>query len=354
MGEPEIRQPENREPEIRQPEFEETGSCGTRTGTGTGTKEKCRVCVAGVGAIGGLLAAVLGGLDTVELSVIARGGRAESIRRDGLRLHSVVYGERTVHPAHVEADGASLQVQDFVLVCVKNYSLDEIAAQLRPCVDSHTVVVPVMNGVEPGDRLRALFPDAVVCDSLIYTVTGANPDYSLTQLGDYTYLFIGSKDPDARHVEGARALHSILLESGFDSRWSDEIERAIWEKFVLNCAFNIVTARYVCHVADIRADEKKKADILSLLKEAYAVGTAEGIRMKPDLVEDRYEHMMTTQDPKGTSSMKRDVEAKRRTELDAFLGAVLRKAEKHGLEVPVTARYYRELSEIITAYGQTI
>ena len=37
-----------------------------------------------------------------------------------------------------------------------------------------------MNGVEAGGKLRAAFPEATVCDSLIYTITGANPDGSVT------------------------------------------------------------------------------------------------------------------------------------------------------------------------------
>jgi 2-dehydropantoate 2-reductase len=42
--------------------------------------------------------------------------------------------------------------------------------------------------------------------------------------------------------------------------------------------------------------------------------------------------------------MKQDVDAGRPTELDAFLGALIRKADLCGLEVPAAREYYRALS----------
>ena len=47
----------------------------------------------------------------------------------------------------------------------------------------------------------------------------------------------------------------------------------------------------------------------------------------------------------------RDVEAKRPAEIDAFSGAILRKAAKAGIPVPVMERYHRELEEIIKSYS---
>ena len=44
--------------------------------------------------------------------------------------------------------------------------------------------------------------------------------------------------------------------------------------------------------------------------------------------------------------MERDVTAGRPTELDAFLGSLLRKAKELNIDVPVCTRYYNELKEI--------
>ena len=115
-----------------------------------------KICVAGVGGVGCNLAAVLGRAYGENVSLIARGKRAESFCTDGVRLHSDFYGEITFFPRYVAQDGASLGVQDVVFVCVKNYSLDGMAEKLAGAVGPDTVIVPVMNGTDAGDRLRAL------------------------------------------------------------------------------------------------------------------------------------------------------------------------------------------------------
>lgn len=316
--------------------------------------QKSKLCIAGVGAVGGLLAAMLGNNSEISLALIARGSRAEAIREHGVVLHSQFYGEQVCHPEIIAETGEELGIQDYVFVCVKNYSLDQIAETLRPCVDSHTVIVPVMNGVEPGSRLRALFQDAVVCDGLVYTVSAANPDYSVTQIGPYTYLYLGSQIQDERHRNAAEQLFQLLQSVGFDVRLSDDIQSEIWQKYILNCAFNTVTARYLVTSGDIRKNETMKNDAYALLSEAYTVGVLEGVSLPEDLVEQKYRFMMEKQSENATSSMRRDLEAHRPTEMDAFLGTIVRKAAQHGVDVPVTMRFYKELLEMQSTHFPAI
>jgi 2-dehydropantoate 2-reductase len=44
-----------------------------------------------------------------------------------------------------------------------------------------------------------------------------------------------------------------------------------------------------------------------------------------------------------TSSLKRDMEAGRQSELETFSGYVVREASKKGVEVPVSIRYYESM-----------
>lgn len=305
------------------------------------------ICVAGIGAIGGLLSAMLGKEYSSAMTLVARGPRRAALEQNGAVLHSDFYGEVVSHPARVAGSGEPLEKQDVVFVCVKNYALDQVARDLAGAVGEDTVVIPVLNGVEAGDRLRALFPRAVVCDGVIYTITGVNPDFSVTQKGSYTHMFLGSKVRDEAHLSGARRAWELLTSVGFDARWSEDIESEIWQKFILNCAFNTITARHLATSAMIRADEGLRRDALALLTEAYQVALAEGVAIPADLVEQKYAFMMEKQPPDATSSMKRDMAAGRPIEYDAFTGAVLRKAKTHGIDVPVTLRYHTDLAGML-------
>ncbi|MBQ9007851.1 MAG: 2-dehydropantoate 2-reductase [Clostridia bacterium] len=304
-----------------------------------------RICVAGIGGIGGLLSAMLGQVCRENLSVYTRGAKAEKLRENGLVLHSEFYGEKRA-PARVCTRAEEVGEQDLVIICVKNYSLEQVAEELRPCIRKGTILLPVLNGVDSGDRLRRLFPEAVVCDAVIYTISAANPDGSVTQTGPYTHMFVGSREKDELHQRCARETAELFLETGFDCRFTENIEGEIWQKFVLNCAFNTMTARHRKNIGDIREKEEMRREIRALLEEAYRAGIAEGVQLPEDLVEIKYNYVMHTQPGNSTSSMARDVEAHRPIELEAFTGTVLRISREHGLSAPVTREYHEALSAL--------
>lgn len=73
------------------------------------------------------------------------------------------------------------------------------AARSAPFVDDHTVLIPVMNGVDTGERMRNLLKKGTVIDSLIYIVAYASPDFSITQIGNLASL----RDRHKKCLKGA-------------------------------------------------------------------------------------------------------------------------------------------------------
>ena len=145
-----------------------------------------KITVLGVGGVGGLLAGQLIRKYGDAVSLVARGARGEHLRQQGLTIHSDLYGEYTVQPAAVTADPAELGVQDLILVSVKYAQLETAAAQLAPIVGPDTLVLPVMNGVHTAAKLGRLLGKGRMLQSVIYVVSSAGADYSITQYGDYT------------------------------------------------------------------------------------------------------------------------------------------------------------------------
>src|ERR1700733_10241743 len=101
-----------------------------------------RICVVGVGSIGGVLASGLAQVDEVDASVLARGATLSALASGGLRVTgaagtvttkaSVVTGgpgwtswQGSLEPWRLAAsdDAASLGVQDVVIVSVKAQSM---------------------------------------------------------------------------------------------------------------------------------------------------------------------------------------------------------------------------------------
>ncbi|MDO4619428.1 MAG: 2-dehydropantoate 2-reductase [Lachnospiraceae bacterium] len=306
-----------------------------------------KICVAGIGGVGGFIAAMLNRKGPDQLTLLARGKRKEHLLQNGLTVHSEMHGELKSGAFRKVTDGSDeTEVQDLIFVCVKNYSLEEVCGQLQPMVGAETILVPVMNGVEAGNVLRGRFPEAAVADGLIYCNISAEPDFSVEQRGSYVRVFIGSRTKDARHEEAAKKAVQILLDAEIECHYSADIEAAIWKKYILNCAYNTTTARFGMTSGELRQDEDKIRDFEQLLQEAYDVAVKAGVAVANTVVAEHKILLMQKQPENATSSLKGDLWAGRTIELDAFTGALIRKAEEVGVDVPKTREYHEAIMKL--------
>ena len=132
--------------------------------------------------------------------------------------------------------------QDVIFVCVKNYSLEQVCEGIKDSVTENTIIVPVMNGVDPGERIRRILDKGTVVDSLIYIVSFIGEDGSVIQQGDFASLRIGIQNPDEKGRKAVQAVSEILSLADIDHKVSSDIQAEIWKKYILNCAYNVETA----------------------------------------------------------------------------------------------------------------
>lgn len=296
-----------------------------------------KIAVVGLGGVGGYLGALLAE-HYPHVTFVARGQRGESIKEHGLILHSEYRGERVCHPEKVVSSGEELEVQDYIFVCVKTYSLEEALKSIEGAVDEHTVVIPVMNGADTGERARAILSKGQIVDSLIYIITFANPDFSITQQGMYTIVWLGIADADEKQKEILKEADMLFNQAEIESRIAEDIKRQIWKKYIMNCAYNVETAAYDNTIGQLRDDTVKAKEYEALIHEAYDVAVAKGVAMRESdldwLIRRFYEELSDGD----TSSLQRDVEAHRQSEVDTFCGYLIREAKKSGVAVPVMER----------------
>lgn len=303
-----------------------------------------KIAVIGIGGVGGYLAGML--TETYRhVSLVARGKRRQSIEEKGLVLHSGYHGEMTVHPWKIVEDVKALEAQDYIFICVKNYSLEEVCRDLKNVVTNNTVIIPVMNGAEPGEKTRKLLGEGTVVDSLIYIVAFANDDYSVTQQGDFANLRIGIMDADEKEQAKVKEVEELLTRAEIDCKAVEDIEREVWRKYILNCAYNVASAYYDNTIGQLRNDSVKAKEYEDLVWEAYRVAAAKGVHVTEEHVKAIIHRFYYELAEDATSSLQRDVRAGRQTELETFGGYLIREAQKLGIEVPVSEKMYEGLKE---------
>ncbi len=309
-----------------------------------------KTAVIGAGGVGGFLTAMLA-KHMENVSVVARGERGNSIKEKGLTLESEYKGLFTVTPK-VVPEVSALDEQDVIFICVKNYSLDEVCADLKNRISKNCILVPVMNGVDPADRVRAVFPENTVVDSLIYTISYSRPDFSICQMGNFTDLRIGIKDPSPKEKEDLQTVSDLLKASDIDHKIAQDIQKEIWRKYILNCAYNVTTARHNKTIGPLREDPETAKDYESLVVEAYELGLALGVNLRPEYPLQIIHRFYNEHPADASSSLQRDIAAGKQSELETFSGYVVRESERLGLQSPVSKEYYQALLQITSALNE--
>ena len=135
---------------------------------------KTKIIIAGIGGVGGyfggLLAKCFEEDEDVSVCFLARGAHLEVMRTNGLR---VIKGsdEFVARPAVVSDKAEELGVGEVIVICTKSYDLEATIAQLKPCINEHTIILPLLNGVDSTERIKAMLPNTIVLQGCAYIVS---------------------------------------------------------------------------------------------------------------------------------------------------------------------------------------
>lgn len=298
--------------------------------------DSMKIMVSGIGGVGGYIASVLCA-NYIDVTLVARRARKEALEKQGLVLYSDFFGDHTFHPAVTDTPAAA-GIQDVIFVCVKNYSLEAALTALRPCVGDHTIIVLILNGVDHSDVARHVLPKGILVDSAIYITSAYDKEYAIHQHGKFTRVVLGGANQDA-----VDTVYDLLNHPGITCKKTDDIEAELWNKYILNCAYNVLTAYYECTIGDIMGDDQKKQEFYTLLSEAYTVGKALGVHLDPRIVDTLFGKIVRQDAKDGSSSLARDVIAGRQSELETFSGYLVKTADRLHVQAPFSKHCYTAL-----------
>lgn len=299
-----------------------------------------RIAVFGAGAVGCWYGARLA-LAGAPVTLIGRGPHVEAIRAHGLILEQG--GMRTTVPVAADTDPAAVANADLVLFCVKSRDTDTGGRALAPLLRPGAVLVSLQNGVDNPVRLRAASGrDALAAAVYVACSMAAPGEVRHAGRGD---LILGPV-PGASGASGlaqAQRVAALFERAGVPCPVVPDARPALWEKLVMNCVFNAISALGRSRYARLVADAGARALMAEVVAECVAVAGSEGVPLPPSerLVADALRLGAAMAD--ATSSMAQDLAAGRPTEIDALNGLVVRLGEAAGVPVAVN----RALSTLV-------
>jgi len=293
-----------------------------------------RVAVMGAGAMGGAFGARLAEAGQEVLLMDVSPAVVASIEEHGLRL--VEQGAERSVEVEVRADPAGEPAADFVLFFVKNYHTESAARLATPLVDAETTVVSLQNGWGNGETLAAFFDPSQLVIGVTYHSATVLEAGKVAHTGEGP-TFVGPYGADT--LERAEAFAATLRSTGFTVEVSTQVRTDIWKKLMLNTA-TLPTAALTRLTAGALGEPGSMLDLVdAVAAEAVSVANASGLEIDLD---ERLEsiHATLRRAGSGKASMLQDVEANRRTEVDVITGAVVREAQRLGIEAPLNNALY--------------
>jgi 2-dehydropantoate 2-reductase len=304
-----------------------------------------KIAVLGMGGVGGYFGGYLARhfekSDTIEIIFIARGDNKMILKSKGITLQTP---EETfvAYPKLTSSDPSEIGIIDYLICCTKMYDLEQSIRQYIPCITNETVLLSLLNGVEGAEIIKQICPENEVIDGGVYIVSSLVEPGNIKKTSKFGKIFFGTT---MQQTSRQAMLEKILIEAGIDASLSKNIKVVLWEKFLLISTMATLTSFLDISIGAILVDNKNKELLLLLMNELMAVAEGNGVFFSGDIIHQTLT-TMSAMPFETTSSLQRDFQNGKRTEVDALVGYVVRAGKQLKIPTPLYEMMYEKLKEV--------
>jgi 2-dehydropantoate 2-reductase len=296
------------------------------------------VTIVGLGALGTLFGHILSqNMPKRNLRILADPARIARYKQNGVTSNGTPCDFQ-----YVSTDEPSTPA-DLLLVAVKSTQLEDALRTMRGHVGTDTLILSLLNGISSEEDIAAVYGREKVVDCVAYGMDAVKEGNRLT----YTHtgrLCIGTRIGGSPTVQVLR-IARFFEHTRFPFEVSEHMGKVMWGKFMLNVGVNQTVAVFGPDYGAVQESGPQRDTMIVAMREVIALSRAEGVHLTQDDL-CYWLDILSTLNPKGKPSMRQDVEAGRRSEVDLFAGTVLALAAKHALDTPVNRMLYDRIRKI--------
>ncbi|WP_458123436.1 ketopantoate reductase family protein [Paenibacillus sp. Z3-2] len=268
--------------------------------------------------------------------------QADLLNRNGV---TIVEQDRKIHiqPDQIQAkpinelsDALERTPGEWLLLMVKQTSIDDFLHEVGLLKDQVLNIACFQNGMGHLEKLEATLPHSFIC-SAITTEGAKRTEYQVTRAGTGGETRLGKRNiymeaSTSIEMEKTFTLSRLMQQAGFDCTVSNEIDKLIYRKLLINAVINPLTALWRIPNGELIIKEERKRFMRQLYDETLVIYSASGIYLDQDMWEQLIGVCRST--ASNTSSMLADVLQGRGTEVGSINGHIVRMAQKSGLAAP--------------------
>lgn len=286
-----------------------------------------KTVIIGSGAMGSLFGGLLT-LSGEEVWLTARRSEyVKAIEKNGLIIEEK--GNVQNINVNITTDLSSIGGVDLVLLFVKTYQTEKALQDSLPLRGEKTIFLTLQNGLG-NEELISKYIDK---KNILLGITGHGA--TLIKPGQIRHAgwgktFIG--ELDGKITNRINQIANMFRKAGIETEVSTNIHNLIWEKLLINVGINALTALTGLKNGQLLDYQETLRLMEGLVSEAVEVARSKGILIKGNMIENVKAVAEITRENR--SSMGQDFDYRRKTEIDAINGAIVREAKKLGISVP--------------------
>ena len=281
-----------------------------------------------------------------EVFFIARGAHLDAIQKQGLSIKSAKVDFRIETANSGERCDPNFY-PDLVIVAVKSWQLPEITEEIKNYCTPSTLILPLQNGADASDILADTLGTDGILGGLTKIFSKIEAPGVINHFTGATYIGFGEyfQDPQFQNAPDSLSDRCRNLEKeldstpGIDAEAFVDIQKELWRKMLIFVSTSGVGAITRTPNGVFRSIPETREMLIQLIREILIVGQAK----KVNIGEDDYEWAISTIDamaPESNSSLFRDIQSNRPSELHSIHGFLVREAERLSLDVPALRFIY--------------
>lgn len=285
--------------------------------------------IAGAGAMGSLFGGLLAEAG-LRVTLFARNAEhVAAIRERGLRIVGEG-GERLV-PLGAATAIADIAPADIALVQCKASATRAVAESIAPLMARGSIAVSFQNGLGNEEIMaEALGREAVLggLTSLGATLEAPGVVRNYAALPTAVGELAGGLSPRAS------ALAALMSAHGIPTTASGAILAEKWRKLMLNVAMSATSGLTGLTIGEVAGLPALSAVARRAMDEAAAVAEACGVALPPQTRYAIFDGIVGSGAARNKTSMRRDIEAGRPSEVEAIYLSVIERGQANGIATP--------------------
>ncbi|MDQ5987515.1 MAG: 2-dehydropantoate 2-reductase [Syntrophus sp. SKADARSKE-3] len=297
-----------------------------------------KISIFGTGGVGGYFGGLLA-KSGQDVTFIARGPHLQAIRKKGLLVKSV-FGDFDVSPAQVTDKPSEAGSADLIIVATKTYHTDDAAQAIKPMVGPDTVVMSLQNGVDSAIRIGQVVGMEHMIGGATWLSAAIEAPGVIGQYSQFRRIVFG--EFNGQKTPRVEKIYDLLSKTGATIELVEDINKVLWTKYVFIASASAIGCLTRATFGEYRQVPETRAVLTAAINEVKSVAQANGILLDSDITEKTLAFIDGSA-PVIKTSMHRDIEAGKVSELESMIGFVVQLGKKLNVPTPIMIFAYAML-----------